>query len=76
MVRESPRTQHVMNPFSFVLLLPQSFHPEDLKDHSLIRMVASAIEGALTRWHNSTTMAAVTEVRVETQVTHLSVGKY
>ncbi|XP_029351680.1 protein jagged-2b isoform X1 [Echeneis naucrates] len=52
-----------------------SFQPEDLPDHSLIQKVASAIEGTLSRRHtsNSTTMLAVTEVKVETQVMSPSV---
>ncbi|KAG7508448.1 jagged-2-like isoform X2 [Solea senegalensis] len=50
-----------------------SFHPEDLQDHSLIRMVASVIEGTLSRRHNNTIILAVTEVRVESQVIKSSV---
>uniref|UniRef100_A0A3B4TTG5 Delta-like protein n=1 Tax=Seriola dumerili TaxID=41447 RepID=A0A3B4TTG5_SERDU len=50
-----------------------SFQPEDLPDHSLIQKVSSAIEGTLSRRHNSTIMLAVTEVRVETQVSSPSV---
>ncbi|XP_069371182.1 protein jagged-2b isoform X1 [Paralichthys olivaceus] len=45
-----------------------SFQPEDLQDLSMIQKVASAIEGTLSRRHNSSIMLAVTEVKVETQV--------
>lgn len=53
----------------------QSFHPEDLPDHSLIQETASAIVGTLSKRHNSTIMLAVIEVKVETQVMRPSVGK-
>lgn len=56
-------------------LRPQSFHPEDLPDHSLVQEAASAIVGSLSKRHNSTVMLAVIEVKVETQVTPPSVGE-
>lgn len=57
------------------LLGSQSFHPEDLPDHRLIQEAATAIVGSLSKRHNSTAMLAVTEVKVETQVTTPSVGE-
>lgn len=56
-------------------LVFQSFHPEDLPDHSLIREAASAIVGTLSKRHNSTVMLAVIEVKVETPVMPPSVGE-
>lgn len=41
----------------------------------MIQKVASALEGSLSRRHNSTVMLAVTEVKVETQVMPPSVGE-
>lgn len=57
------------------LLASQSFHPEDLPDHSLVQKAATAIVGALSKRHNSTVMLAIIEVKVETQVVPPSVGE-
>ncbi|XP_053736092.1 protein jagged-2b isoform X1 [Synchiropus splendidus] len=50
-----------------------SLQPEDLRDHSRIQEVASAIVSSLSKTHNSTVMLAIIEVKVETQVTPRSV---
>lgn len=49
------------------LLGSQSFHPEDLPDHSLVQEAATAIVSSLSGRRNSTVMLAIVEVKVETQ---------
>ncbi|XP_061667849.1 protein jagged-2b isoform X2 [Syngnathoides biaculeatus] len=50
-----------------------SFHPEDLADNSLIQETANTIVWTLSKTHNnSSIMSAVTELKVETQVTSRS----
>lgn len=57
------------------LFCSQSFQPEDIQDHKLIQQAAISLGGTLSKRHNSTMMLAVLEVKVETQVTLLSVGE-